>query len=115
MLRAKRVPYSPGKMARAVEMVRDGMPKKKAAKLCGVPRTTLLDKLSGRVPLQPTKPGPKTVLTAAEEDVLVNYIKLMADIGYPVSRAELKREVKKILDTDGRKNPFKNNLPGEDW
>ncbi|MEW8546491.1 MAG: hypothetical protein AB2693_23480 [Candidatus Thiodiazotropha sp.] len=91
------------------------MPKKTAAKLCGVPRTTLLDKLNGRVPEEHTKPGSKPTLTVAEEGVLVNYIKLMAEVGYPVSRRELKTEVKKILDRDGRKNPFKDNMPGDDW
>ena len=88
------------------------MPKRRAAKLCGVPRTTLLDKLYGCVPEEHTKPGSKTILTSAEEAVLVNYLKLMADVGYPVSRLELKTEVKKLLDRDGRNTPFKNNMPG---
>ena len=93
----KRLQYSPSKMAQAIDLVRNATSKKKVAKLCGVPRTTLLDKLAGRVPIEPIKPGKKTVLTAAEEGVLVNYINLMEEIDYPVSRAELKREVKENL------------------
>ena len=114
-VKRKRQQYSPTKMATAIEYVRGGMPKRRAAKLCGVPRTTLLDKLYGRVPEEHTKPGSKTILTSAEEDVLVNYLKLMADVGYPVSRLELKTEVKKLLDRDGRNTPFNNNMPGNDW
>ena len=114
MQRAKRQQYSLSKMASALEYVRGVMPKKTAARMCGVPRKTLLDKLYCRVP-DYTKPGAKSTLTGAAEGVLVNYIKLMAEVGYPVSRQELKNEVKKILDRDGRKTPFKSNMPGDDW
>ncbi|KAH3728535.1 hypothetical protein DPMN_024343 [Dreissena polymorpha] len=63
-------------MALAIEAIRSkAMSKRKAAMTFGVPRSTLLDKLSGRVPEARTRPGPATVLSAAEEDVLVNYIK----------------------------------------
>lgn len=56
--------------------------------------------------------GPSTVLTAAEETALASYIKLMASIGYPLTRRLLCCEVKKILDLDGRVTPFVDNLPG---
>lgn len=108
----KRLKYHPEQMALAIQMVKNcQLSKQAAAKAYGVPKTTLLDKLSGRVPEAPTKPGPKTILTKAEETVLVNYAKLMAEIGCPLSRPEFCREVKKILDLDGRPNPFQNNLP----
>ncbi|XP_053376472.1 uncharacterized protein LOC128547525 [Mercenaria mercenaria] len=103
-------------MATAVSMVKQGlMSKRQAAKTYGVPRTNLLDKVAGRVPEERTSPGTKPVLTSAEETVLVDYLKLMASIGYPVSREELLLEVKKILDIDGHSNLFKNNKPGKDW
>ena len=63
----------PEQMALAIQMVKSGqLSKKAAAKTYGVPKTMLLAKLSGRVPETPTKPGPKTVLTGAEERVLAN-------------------------------------------
>ena len=103
-------------MSRAIEMVRSGaMSKRTAALTFGVPRTTLLDKLSGRVPEVKARPGPATILSSAEEDVLADYIKLMASIGYPISREELLNEVKKIIDIDGLRTPLKNNKPGNDW
>ena len=112
----KRVRYSPESMALAIDMVRKGvMNKKQASTTYGVPRTTLLDKLAGRVPEAPTKPGPAPVLTKAEEEVLVNYCNLMAEIGYPLKRHELKKEVQRVLNSDGRSTPFKENLPGNYW
>ena len=112
----KRLKYSPTKMAAAIEMVKGGvMSKRQASTTYGVPRTTNLDKIAGRVPVERTAPGTKPVLTNAEETLLADYLKLMASIGYPLSREELLLEVKKILDVDGRNNPFKNNKPGKDW
>lgn len=112
----KRRQYAPEQMALAIEAVRENkMSKKQASKIFGVPRTTLLDKLSGRVPEGPVSPGTRPTLTEAEEKTLVNYILLMADVGYPLTRKELLLEVKKILDLDGRKTAFRDNLPGKDW
>jgi hypothetical protein len=111
----KRLKYAPEMMAKALEAVRSGaMSKKMAAKTFNVPRTTLLDKLAGRVP-EVGNSGPKPVLNSAEEITLVNYAKLMQEIGYPLTRPEFLKEIKKILDIDGRKTPFANNLPGNKW
>ena len=52
------------------------MSRKAAAKAYGVPKTTLVDRLSDRVPDE-TALGRKTVLTPAEEKVLVDYANLM--------------------------------------
>ena len=107
--------YSPSKVASAVSVVQSGaMSKRKAALTFGIPRSTLLDKLSGKAPVG-TNPGKPCVLNAAEESVLVDYVKLMASIGYPLKRKELCFEVKKVLDNDGRKTPFNENLPGKHW
>lgn len=107
--------YSPSKLEAAVNMVRSGaMSRKKASMSFGVPRTTLIDKLSGKTTLG-VNPGRSTVLTKAEETVLVDYCKLMASVGYPLIGYQLLAEVKKVLDHDGRPTPFKNNLPGKDW
>ncbi|XP_053392934.1 uncharacterized protein LOC128555225 [Mercenaria mercenaria] len=113
---ALRLKYSPSKMKQAIASVKSGtLSRRKAAELYGIPKTTLLDKLSGRSPEERVRPGPATVLTEAEENVLCDYIKLMASIGYPVTRDELLTEVKKVIDLDGRNTPFRNNKPGKDW
>ena len=70
-----------------------------------------LDKLDGRTP-ELALIGRHTVLTDDEEQVLVNYIKFMSSIGYPLTRMDLRQEVQKVIRRDGRKNPFKDGLPG---
>jgi hypothetical protein len=113
---ALRLKYSPSKIQQNIASVKSGaLPRRKAAELFGVQKTTLLDKLSGRSPEERVRPGPATVLTQAEENVLCDYIKLMASIGCPMTREELFKEFQKILDIDGRCNPFKNNKPGKNW
>ena len=96
-------------------MVESGaMSRKKAALTYGMPRTTSIDKLSGRYELG-SKFGRRTVLTSAEEQCLVDDCKLMSTIGYPLKKAELLAEVKRVLKHDCRENPFKSNYPGIDW
>ena len=102
-------------MARVIAAVKSGsLSKKMAAKTSNVPRMTLLDKLSGRVP-EVGVSGPKPILNNAEKTTLINYSKLMQEISYPLTRPEFLKEVKKILDIDSRKTPFTNNLPGKKW
>ena len=107
--------YSPSKLENAVKMVESGaMSRKKTALTYGVPRITLIDKLSGRYELG-SKLGRRTVLTIAEEQCLVDDCKLMSSIGYPLKKGELLTEVKRVLDHDCRENPFKSNYSGIDW
>ncbi|KAH3827190.1 hypothetical protein DPMN_129120 [Dreissena polymorpha] len=74
-----------------------------------------MDKLAGRTPEHRAKLGPSTVLTAAEENALVEYCSGRASIGYQVTRNELCIEVKTIIDCDGRTNLIPNNTTGRDW
>ena len=39
----------------------------------------------------------------------------MVKIGYGRTREQVAEMVKRILDQDGRANPFVNNYPGWDW
>ncbi|XP_060592992.1 uncharacterized protein LOC132747590 [Ruditapes philippinarum] len=112
----KRHQYSPTKLATALAMVKTGaMSKNKASKMYSIPRTTLTDKLSGRTAEGVVRPGPSTVITSAEEDVLVLYSILMASIGYPLTRNELLNEVNVIMILTAVRISFKNNEPVKDW
>ena len=79
----------------------------------GIPRSTLSDHALGKVTLG-KKPGPSPVLTAEEEKYLAQWTIDMYEIGYGLTR-QVNEMVKKILDKDGRPNPFKDNRPGKDW
>ena len=59
-----------------------------AATKHGVPRSTLKDRLSGRV-VHGTKPGPKPYLTATEEQELTDHLIMAADMGYGKTRQEV--------------------------
>ena len=59
-----------------------------SAKLHGVPRSTLLDRVTGRISMG-AKRGSPVVFTTQQEADLVAYIKLTARIGYSISKPEL--------------------------
>ena len=77
-------------MAGAIKSVLDGkMPGvNRAADQYSVPRTTLKDRLSGRV-TSDTNPAPVLYLTPEEEDELVKHLLMCADIGYPKTKQEV--------------------------
>jgi len=67
----------------AIAMVRSGQCLKKGAAnmyIYGVPRTTLLDKLAGRVPEENVRPGKKPVLKADKERKLVDFANTMCNV-----------------------------------
>ncbi|VDI22166.1 Hypothetical predicted protein [Mytilus galloprovincialis] len=99
----------------AVQMVENkAMSIRSASRQYNVPKTTIIDKLNGRSSLQ-ARSGPSPVLFDSEEEMLVHWVIDMAKIGYGQTRQQLLYTVKTILDHDGRKTPFKDNLPGKDW
>lgn len=101
-------------MLKAVEAVQNGqMSMKLAAKTYEVPRTSLMRKVKGEVPLV-TKMGPQTSLTK-EEDVLENYILAMAKKGFPLHRDNLMNSVGKIMKETKREHLFPNGRLGESW
>ena len=70
-----------------------------AAKAYSIPRSTLADRITGRVPDIATS-GPDPILTVAEEKELVQYIIGMCQIGYPLTKRHLLVEVKRLMDFD---------------
>ena len=78
-----------------------------------IPKSTLHDYFSGEV--KGPKRGPSTVLSDAEELKLVEWAMEKASIGYGHTREQISDMVKRLLDEDGRTNPFVNNYPGRNW
>jgi hypothetical protein len=72
----------------------------RAAREMGVPRVTLLNKISG---LHKTgRIGRPTALTEVEESVLVDLLVLMGDYNYPISKRDLREMIKNYLDRRDR-------------
>ncbi|XP_052798487.1 uncharacterized protein LOC128230336 [Mya arenaria] len=65
-----------------------GMSIRKAALSYDVPKTTLIDRLSGRVGIDVVRSGPVTLLSLEQEALLTKHIQTMAEVGYGYSRQE---------------------------
>lgn len=74
---------------------------RKASETYNVPRSTLSDRVSGRV-LPGAKSGPPKVLTDEEEEELVSFLSRLSDIGYPKTRKQVVDLVNHIAITRGR-------------
>lgn len=82
-----------------------------AAKQFNVSYTTLQRYVNGNY----VPKGRQTVLSAAEEQQIVQWILDISKQGFPISSAELKDTVQMVLDRNGRQTVFANNRPGRDW
>ena len=88
-------------MSRAfIAVVSEGMSVRKAASEYNVPKSSLADRVSGRV-MPGTKSGPPMYLTVSEETELVQFLTRCAGIGYGKSRKEVIALVQRILDKKG--------------
>lgn len=66
-------------MASAIEAVKGGMSVLRASTLYNVPRTTLQDRVKGRVK-HGIKPEPSTYLTTAEEEELASFLMEVSEL-----------------------------------
>ena len=100
---------------KAMNDVRVGGPSiRKSAKQWGIKRTTLQDRLSGLVEMNRRR-GPPPILTMQEENQFTDWLIVMANQGFGVSKESLLNTVKTFLDKDGRTTPFQDNKPGNKW
>ena len=86
---AKRKQWTDQQMVDAMEAASAGnMSINKASEMYGVPRTTLKDRLNGRV-VHGTKPGPKPYLRHSEERELVDHLTKLSDLWMGKTRREV--------------------------
>ena len=75
---------------------------RKASILYSVPKSTLHDRVSGRVAFN-AKPGPTLYLTLSEEEELASFLFCSAKIGYPQTRKKVLYLVRQIINDKGIK------------
>ena len=92
--------YDSEVMSKAMDAVLDGMSVRKAAETYGVPKSTLGDRVSGKVDLD-AKPGPTPYLTTFEEEELASFLIRCAKIGYPRTRSQVLGLVQQIVNSKG--------------
>jgi len=101
-------------MDSAVEDVANGLSVRKAAIKWSVLRTTLNDLKLGHYE-SGSRPGPNTVLSTNEEQLLEEWIIKMSQRGLPLIRDNLLDSIQQILNEDNRQTPFNLNRPGDRW
>ena len=93
--------WSEENMSKAISaVVQDEIAVRKAAALYNVPKSTLGDRITGRV-LPGSTSGPATYLTAQEEKELATFLCRSAAIGYGRTRSEVMAIVERILASRG--------------
>lgn len=111
----KRLKYPRENVVRAIEAIKnEGLSIRKAAKLYNVPKTTLIDTMREKY-TKPGNIGGPTVLTENEENILVDWVVQMGEMGFPVTKSQVLESVGKLVKNLNRETPFKNNIPGKKW
>ncbi len=85
---SKRITWTNEQMLAAMKAVEDAQSVRQAACDHGVPRSTLKDRIHGRV-VYGTKPGPKPYLSSSEENELETFLKKCAQVGYGKTRRDV--------------------------
>ena len=84
----KRLQWSNQAMLDAMKAVQDGLPITTAARVHGVPRTSLYNRIKGRV-IHGVKPGPKQYLSTEEETELAEFAIEAASVGCGQTRKQI--------------------------
>ena len=84
----KRLQWSKQAMLDAMKAVQDGSPITTAARVHGVPRTSLYNRIKGRV-IHGVKPGPKPYLSMEEETELAEFAIEAASVGCGQTRRQI--------------------------
>ena len=100
----KRKQWTNEEMENAIHDVTDrSMPVLRAAKKHGVPKSTLHDRISGKVS-HGEKPGPKPLLTAAEESEFADFLVEVSQAGYGKTRREVRQIAGRVAVDKGKKD-----------
>lgn len=108
--------YSEESLKRALIEIKEGrMSVRMASREFGVPKTTLQDHKSGKVPQIAGKSGPQPLLTVEGEKKLANWVITLAKCGFPVKKIDLLETVEAIVKNTDIESLFKNGRPGQKW
>ena len=85
----------------AVDAVRNGSSIKSASKSTGIPRKTLSDYVKRGRGAEKLKSGIKAVFSTGDEDQLVQRIKRLQKVGFPVTRDDIRRTAFEVAESLG--------------
>lgn len=79
-----------------------------------MPYETLRRRVVGEVEIN-CRPGPPTIFTPEEEQLIVNYLVTMSDMGFGLSRDNVIALAYTIAERIERDNPFRDGHAGRGW
>ena len=89
-------------MEKAIKAVHTGtLSVRRAAEVYGIPKSTLHDRISGRV-VQGASSGPEPYLTVTEETELVQFLTKCASMGFARSKKQIFDIVDRVLESKGK-------------
>ena len=112
--REKRKQWSTESMKAAVKAVEDGMSLRKAARFYNVPVETTRRRVLGTVAIE-CRPGPATVFSEEEEKEIVDYAIKMADMGFGLTREDLRHTAYRLAEKLEKSHPFQDGIVGRGW
>ena len=92
--------YDKIQLEKAMAAIEEGLTYRKASEMYHIPRSTLNDYCIGKSDLD-SKSGPKSYLTAREEEELVDFLEIHSRIGYPYTRKHVLGIIQDVIDTKG--------------
>ncbi|XP_067217161.1 uncharacterized protein [Linepithema humile] len=110
----RRKKYSDDDLEKALTAVRSGKTISNVSKTMGIPRTTLLYKYRGKLPIGKNV-GPTPFLTKNEEAEVVKWIMHLSQRGFPIVKSQLINSVQLLIKNLARNTPFKHGRPGRHW
>ena len=110
----KKATWTTEQLAWAVEEVSSGRATMKdVSERVGIPIATIRNHC--RNPQMGARRGPPTVLTPTEELALERFLIHLDDCGYKANRDDLAKLVMRLVNTDKRPHPFKEDGPHRHW
>ncbi|XP_069128675.1 uncharacterized protein [Argopecten irradians] len=111
----KRMQYDQKLVDNAVSAVKAGvMTIRRASQHFGVPKSTVGDRLSGRV-LEGASPGKMPIFPLEVENGVADKIKQAGRMGFGITRAQLCLKMARLARNMQVSTPFRNGIPGKDW
>ena len=114
MATSKRKQWTEESMSAAFQTVMDGKGLRETSRIYNVPVEMLRRRVNGSVELG-CRPGPATILTDVQKDMLREYIIKMADMGYGLTREDVQRLAFSIAEKSHHKHPFRDGKAGRGW
>ena len=106
--------YPVENMIAAVEAVREGASIREASSKFGVPRSTLGDRMTGRIAVE-ARPGHSPIIPIEIENRMVEKAVSCANQGFGVSKKTLTARAGSLCRSLGLNNKFTRGIPGKAW